>query len=419
MKNSHEWRTLRLGYSARMIVPMRDKPPFGGRIPWIRIEDIDGKYIRTSKTGQAVSPETVSEMSLKVFPVGTVLCSCSCTMGTTAIVREPLVSNQTFIGIVSGPDLSPEFLYYALQSASESLQSTATGAIQQYLSRDDFQRLRLRVPGLPLQREISGFLDHHTRNIDDLIARKQRLIELLNEKRAAIVSRAVTQGLDPNAPMKESGVQWLGRVPTHWHVPKAKYLSRIFVPARDKPNLSDSGDFAWITLDEVRSNDSITGSVASRWVDLGDLKASGGRVLRSGSVIASCVGEFGLSAIALDSCVINQQLQAYSNPVLDAEFMRYCVEVGRPYFESVSTSTTIRYVNQDRFGGFPVPQPPREEQVGIVSYLRRLESETKDMKQKVSDVIDRLREYRAALITAAVAGKFDIRELQREVETLT
>ena len=189
------WNVVRLGSVAAMIVPMRDKPPeFKGMIPWIRIEDFDGKYIQESKSKQCVDDDTVRAMRLKVYPVGTVLCSCSCSMGATAIVRKPLVSNQTFIGIVPGPKLVSEFLYWALQAYSSTLQSIATGAIQQYLSKQDFKSLRVLVPRPDEQRAISDFLDSETSRIDDLIRFRELEIERLEEMRRRIIDDALLHG---------------------------------------------------------------------------------------------------------------------------------------------------------------------------------------------------------------------------------
>src|SRR4051812_6768711 len=109
MKNStypSHWKTVRLGHVASTHVPQRDKPSsLDGPIPWVRIEDFAGQEIRASKSAQGVTLEQVAEMNLRVYEPGTVLCSCSCTMGATAIVREPLVSNQTFIGLTPMFDL--------------------------------------------------------------------------------------------------------------------------------------------------------------------------------------------------------------------------------------------------------------------------------------------------------------------------
>jgi type I restriction enzyme, S subunit len=111
------WRTPPLGALVHAIVPGRAKPDeLSGPIPWLRIEDFEGKYIATSKSGQGVTPEQLIGSGLKVFPKGTVVCTCSCDMGTTAIVRKPLITNQTFIGLHPRDErLSPEFLYYSLR----------------------------------------------------------------------------------------------------------------------------------------------------------------------------------------------------------------------------------------------------------------------------------------------------------------
>jgi len=229
------WSIVRLGSVAGMIVPMRDKPPdFKGTIPWIRIEDFDGKYIQRSKSGQCVDDQIVRTMNLKIYPAGTVLCSCSCSMGATAIVLRPLVSNQTFIGIVPGPKLLSEFLYYALQAYSPTLQSIATGAIQQYLSKQDFKSLRVPVPPTHEQRAIADFLDRESKRLDDLIVMQTRLDELLIENRKAVVASAVCHGIGPPRNLRASGIEWLGEIPTDWKVTPVKRLFRLIVdPAPD------------------------------------------------------------------------------------------------------------------------------------------------------------------------------------------
>ena len=128
------WTPTRLSWVAETIVPQRDKPTdLTGDVPWVRIEDFNGKYISESHSGQGVNYDQIRSMPLRVFPPKTVVTSCSCTMGATAITTRPLITNQTFIGLV--PDesrLSADFLYYLMQAKSDELQALATGAIQQY-----------------------------------------------------------------------------------------------------------------------------------------------------------------------------------------------------------------------------------------------------------------------------------------------
>ncbi len=191
------WNIEPLGVNSRLIVPMRDKPPaFDGEIPWIRIEDFDGKYIFDSKSDQRVSDDIVKVMHLKIYPIGTVLCSCSCDMGATAIVAKPLISNQTFIGIIPSSRLDSEYLYYLMQVAKVHLNVISTGAIQQYLSKNDFSRLRIPFPGVKEQRAIADYLDRETSKIDTLISRISEHIARLHEYRTALISAAVTGKID-------------------------------------------------------------------------------------------------------------------------------------------------------------------------------------------------------------------------------
>src|ERR1017187_8323285 len=332
----------------------------------------DFGYISPATSAYCVRPP-------KTAAPGAVLVSVRAPVGTLNIAQTRYGIGRGLCAVSAKDGITTaKFLYYSLAGFISDLARESTGSTYDAVSASDVGNLALWVPSVHSQVWIPGYLDRQTGQIDELVKTKVRLIELLDEKRAALISRAVTQGLDPGVPMKDSGVAWLGCIPAHWSAPKAKYVSRIFVPARDKPNLKDTGDlrdFPWITLDEVRTSASITRSVATRWVEQTDLNASGGRVLPAGSVIASCVGEFGLSAIADDPCVVNQQLQAYARPILNAEFLRHCVEAGRQYFESVATTTTIRYINQDRFANLPLPRPTLDEQRQIISYIKCLELE--------------------------------------------
>ena len=136
-----EWDILDLVAHTSMLTPMRDRPEnLDGPIPWIRIEDFDGKYISSSKASLGVSKETVRSMNLKIYPVGTILCTSSCIMGKCAIVSRELVSNQRFIGIIPDQNTCENFLYYLMLSNSERMNYLATGALQANLSRSSFEQ---------------------------------------------------------------------------------------------------------------------------------------------------------------------------------------------------------------------------------------------------------------------------------------
>ena len=146
-----------------VIVPMRDRPKvFDGSIPWCRIEDIEGQYFNQSLSGLGVSEEVVKTMNLKIFPKGTVICSCSASLGSYAINTQPLITNQTFIGLVCGKRIYNKFLLYYMETQTDYLKSQASTGTIPYISRKKFEDMLVPVPPLEVQREIVRVLDNFT-----------------------------------------------------------------------------------------------------------------------------------------------------------------------------------------------------------------------------------------------------------------
>lgn len=187
------WEIAKLRTRTNMLTPMRDKPEdLNGPIPWVRIEDYCGKYITASKEQLGVSAETVAAMNLKVYPVGTVLCTSSCDLGKCAIVGRELVSNQRFIGIIPQPELNPDYLYYLMLSNAERLNTLSTGSIQANLSRVSFEQLLVQFPPMVEQKAISEYLDKKCEAADRLIAIKQAKIEKLEQYKRSLIYEYVT-----------------------------------------------------------------------------------------------------------------------------------------------------------------------------------------------------------------------------------
>lgn len=166
----------------KFIVPQRDKPKkFGGNIPWCRIEDFDGRYLTKSKTGKCVSQDLITSMPLRVYPVDTVIVSCSADLGRCAIIGTPLVTNQTFIGLVPKKVIYPEYLYYLMGSMANYLNSIASGATIKYLSKKKFQNLEIPIPPLEEQKQIVALLDKAFEAIDKAKANIEKNIENAKE----------------------------------------------------------------------------------------------------------------------------------------------------------------------------------------------------------------------------------------------
>lgn len=187
------WDILKLQAHTRMLTPMRDRPEkLDGDIPWVRIEDYDGKYISASKEGLGVSTETVKEMNLKIYPVGSILCTSSCDLGKCAIVTRELVSNQRFINITPDSNTNSDYLYYLMISNAERLNHLSTGTIQANLSRKAFEHLMVQFPPISEQKAISEYLDRKCEAVELSINKKQELIDRLSSYKKSLIYEVVT-----------------------------------------------------------------------------------------------------------------------------------------------------------------------------------------------------------------------------------
>lgn len=410
----NEWKVKNLGHVAKMIVPMRDKPTsFDGTIPWIRIEDFDGKYISDSKSNQYVSEEFIKSMNLKVFPKGTVMCTCSCTMGATAIVEQPLVSNQTFIGIVPGEELNSEYLYYLMQASADRLQMFSQGAIQQYLSRHNFEHLKIPLPSTENQKKIVDFLNNKLENLDKLIQNKNNLLKLLEQQRQSIITEAVTKGLNPNVKMKDSGVEWIGEIPEHWEKKKLKYIGQAVTGLTYSPeDLTDENGIivlrstniqkGRISLhDNVYVKKEIPEKLLTKKNDILICSRNGSRQLIGKNALIT--NEVNLSFGAFTT-VFRSDINEFLYFVLNSNFFE--AQLGT-YLTSTINQLTIGNLNS-----MEIVLPSKEEQAEIINYLREIMDNYNELINKIEIQIEKLKEYRQALIYEAVTGKIDVRELE-------
>jgi type I restriction enzyme S subunit len=319
--------------------------------------------------------------------------------------------SSAYVMLVPSTDIYPHFYRYLFKCDPyiQALQSTSNLVRDgQAMRFENFTQIDLPLPTRSEQRGIALFLDDETTKIDALIEEQRRLIALLKQKRQAVISHAVTKGLNPAVLMKDSGVEWLGHVPQGWRVLTAKRISKIFVPQRNKPELNSEGNgIRWITMEDMKQ-DEIRSSTS--WVSEQAVYDGGIRVLPAGAIVASCVGNFGIASVNKFDVVINQQLQAFvpSSEVL-AKFLRYCVINAKTYFEQIGTVATLVYVNQEGFENMPLALPPLEEQSSLVDFLDREGELINALTAKADQVIALLQERRSALISAAVTGKIDVR----------
>ncbi len=313
--------------------------------------------------------------------------------------------------------LKPQFLFYLtisnlFRKIGESEMYGAGG--QKRVPESFFKDFRAGLPSTDEQEAIARFLDFKTAQIDALIAKKQTLLDKLAEKRTALISHAVTKGLDPSAPMKESKVEWLGSIPQDWKETKVKFLGDLILGLTYSPDdvVSEDGTLVLrssnvqdgkISLDDcVYVNCKIPKKVVTKVDDILICSRNGSRAL-----IGKC-------ALLTDE-VSNQAFGAFMTVLRSkhARFLYYVLNSTLFKFQSGRFLTsTINQLTTQTLGDFEIALPPEEIQVNIVDHLNKVTNAIDAQSKKVQSVIDRLTEYRSALITNAVTGKIDVRGFQ-------
>ncbi len=373
---------------------------------------IDGKINYSNRTYLSwgkyyESPE------IQIFNKDILFVKTGSTIGKVAIVEnmpESMTINPQLV-VLKEIACHSEFLAYLMNADFYQFQVMGFrfGGSTPAMTQESLGQTQVILPPLEEQKAIARFLDYKTNQIDALIAKKEALLEKLDEKRTSLISHAVTKGLDATVPMKDSGIEWLGEIPDHWEVSKAKFVSVIFVPQRNKPELNSDEGLPWLTMDDMCGDRVLNTSF--KVTKEASIQA-GSKCLPMGSIVASCVGNFGICAINDVDVIINQQLQAFiPNEKIIPEYLCELVRISKDYFQMIATAATVVYVNQSGFANMPILIPCIKEQVKIVSFVNKKKKEIDRQKAKIQQAIDLLKEYRTALITNAVTGKIDVRQV--------
>lgn len=340
-------------------------------------------------------------------------------IGIPAIVVEELS------GVVCGYHLAlarpvadsilGEFLFRAIQSSTTKAYYfvESVGMTRYGLGKQSLAATPIPVPPLDEQRAIAAFLDRETGKIDTLIAKKERLIKLLQEKRRAVISHAVTKGLNPNAPMKDSGVEWLGRVPAHWQVKRLKYVGIATTGLTYDPSQVTTKDRGILVLrasnvqddrivleDNVYVDAEIPHELVTRTGDILLCSRSGSRALIGKN--ARITPEVAGASFGAFMTVFRSQYNNYLSYVFNSAIFNF--QAG------AFQTSTINQLTLGALNGFQVPLPPLKEQTQIVDHLTTHTAAIDTLITRCRRSIDLMHEYRTSLITTAVTGKIDVRK---------
>jgi len=398
-------RVKRTGYKEKELLSVyRDY----GVIPKSSRDDNNNKPSEDLSPYQLVQSNDLVMNKMKAWQGSIAISECEGIVSPAYFVYQP---NKSLFELAH-----PKYVHYLLRNpiyVTQYLSRSKGIRVNQWdLDPDEFRNIEILLPSKVEQEKIYSFLDHETAKIDKLIEKQQQLIELLKEKRQAVISHAVTKGLNPDVPMKDSGVEWLGEVPEHWSLKSFRYACLIYRGKfghrpRNDPSLYD-GDYPFIQTGDVAR--------ASKFIEtysqtLNEKGKAVSQLFPSGTLmmaIAANIGDtaiLGFEAYAPDSVV---GFKPYQN--LHLEFLRYSFMAALPALEQTSTQSTQANLNIDRIGAVKAVFPSLEEQLDIIDYLDNMLCSYDSIEENANQAIQLLQERRTALISAAVTGKIDVRD---------
>ncbi|MDW7726427.1 MAG: restriction endonuclease subunit S [Candidatus Methanoperedens sp.] len=312
--------------------------------------------------------------------------------------------------IKASPDekkILSDYLYLFTKSNSYEMwkNNIFIQATIQNIGADKYNSLTLSVPPLPEQRAIAALLDRETGRIDTLIEKKERQVELLQEKRAALISHAVTKGLDPDVKMKDSGVEWLGEVPEGWEILRLKYCSRINMgqsPSSEDCNIDGIG----LPFLQGNAEFNAINPMPKQYCEVAR------KVSHKGDLLISVRAPVGALNIANQDYGIGRGLCGITTNCHDFNptFCWYLLHRVRVQLYMNATGSTYDAVSSDDVGNMVFVCPPLPEQRAIAAFLDRKTGRIDILTTKIRESVLKLCEYRTALISAAVTGKIDVRE---------
>lgn len=376
----------------------------------------DGKMILNKKTYISwekyyESPEIMIEEEDIIF------CKTGSSYGKVAIVTdltEDMTINPQMI-VIKPIDCFPKYLYYSLESQyiKRQVELIVGGGTMPTINQNDILNMNLFKPSFIVQKQIANFLDQKTTEIDDLIEKKEKLIKLLEEKRQATITEAVTKGLDPNVKMKGSGVEWIGEIPEHWEVSRLKYLFEIKkrIESLNNPNIL-SVTQKGIKIKDISNNE---GQLAGNYdkyqtVQIGDFVMNHMDLLTGFIDISKFKGvtspDYRVFSIKEEKFVRQYFLYYFQ--------MSYYRRIFYKFGQGVSSFGRWR-LPTDEFYNFWVPVPTIEEQKKIVTQISSHLADSDNVIEHTKNTINKLKEYRQSLIYEAVTGKIDVREMMDEL----
>ncbi|RTL04194.1 restriction endonuclease subunit S [Candidatus Dependentiae bacterium] len=388
---------------------------YGGDYNWVSIADLTKN--RINETGQKITQLAVDEMKGSQAPAGSLLFSYKLTIGMVALLDQPAYTNEAIAAFYPNKKINMNFWKYAVVVILPRY-SRKNIYNSDLLNQELMNSARFYAPSYDEQATIAAALDRETARIDALVEKKTRFIELLKEKRQALITHAVTKGLDPNVKMKDSGVEWIGQVPVHWKIAPVKYhydarLGKMIQPAA----VSDRDiEVPYHRAQTVQWERIVESDIKEMWASPRDIEQFS---VSEGDLLICEGGDVCRAAIVKQPPEKNMIFQNSIHRIRSkGEYgvgwvMRLMQHLrSSEWIDVLCNKNTIVHFTSDKLGSLECPLPPPDEQASIAAALDRETARIDALIGKAEQSITLLKERRSAFITAAVTGQIDLRGKQ-------
>ena len=400
------WIYLKAGCSD-FIVPQRDKPKvFDGDIPWCRIEDIEGKYLNGTLSNQYVSEDTVSSMNLRVCPAGTVICSCSASLGRQAILTRNCCTNQTFIGLVCGPALNNEFLYYYLGTLDQHFEKIGTGTTIKYISRQKFEDLSLPLAPRVEQQRIVDRIEYLFAKLDEAIEKAQSVLDTFETRKAAILHKAFIGELTAKW-RAEHGVKaesWdhttigvIAEVKGGKRVPKGMELT---TENTGHPYIKAGNLKQGTVIDDgmMYVPDDVLQYIKNYTVQAGDVYITN---------VGACIGDCGVIPPKYDGANLTENAVKITNLRCNGDYLALFLASNtvQQSIKSLIASATLGKLSIANIKTIVIDLPSSKEQIEIVSIIKRLFAKEQQAKEAAEAVLEKIDLLKKSILARAFRGE--------------
>lgn len=386
-----EWKEIKLYEVVQdFIVPMRDKPKeFSGNIPWTRIDDIEGKYISRSLKGHCVSLETVKSMNLKIIPEDSLIVSASATFGTVAIVKNDLITNQTFIGLVPKNKYEVEFLFYLFQSPKvrNYMKEESAGSTIFYISRESFEKMEIDLP----DEKERKLLIKQLCTIDSLITIHQHKLDKLKNLKKAYLSEMFPAEGERVTKRRFPGFEG------EWEIKKLKELTEYRRGSFPQPYgksewYGGNGSMPFVQVVDVLSNLKLAETTKQQ---ISKLAQNHSVFVPQGTVVITLQGSIGRVAITQYDSYVDRTLLIFEKFLFPTDIYYWALSIQQKFdIESKKApGGTIKTITKEALSEFEIFLPTLDEQKQIGSFFQQLDKSISLQQQKLDKLNDLKKAY--------------------------